>query len=63
MRHLRKYISNHEDANQDHVCDLCGKVISNHEDADQDHVCDHCGKVISNTKMQTKTTSATIAER
>ena len=41
-------ISNHEDANKDHVCDYCGKVISNHEDADDDHVCDICGKVITN---------------
>ena len=41
-------ISNHEDADKDHVCDHCGKVISNHEDADKDHVCDCCGKVISN---------------
>ena len=41
-------ISNHEDANKDHVCELCGKTISNHEDANKDHVCDYCGKVFSN---------------
>ena len=41
-------ISNHEDADNNHVCDHCGKVISNHEDANKDHVCDYCEKVISN---------------
>ena len=41
-------ISNHEDADNNHVCDHCGKVISNHEDADNNHVCDLCGKVITN---------------
>ena len=41
-------ISNHEDADNNHVCDHCGKVISNHEDANKDHVCDLCGKVITN---------------
>ena len=43
-----KVISNHEDANKDHVCDYCEKVISNHADADKDHVCDYCKKIISN---------------
>ena len=41
-------ISNHEDADNNHICDYCDKVISNHKDADKDHVCDLCGKVITN---------------
>ncbi len=42
------YVCLHDDANKDHVCDLCKKTISNHEDVNKDHVCDYCKKVLSN---------------
>ena len=42
------YVCLHNDADKDHICDICEKIISNHEDADKNHVCDFCEKVISN---------------
>lgn len=42
------YACLHDDADKNHICDICSKVISNHEDADKNHVCDFCEKIISN---------------
>ena len=42
------YACLHDDADKNHICDICSKVISNHEDADKNHVCDFCDKAISN---------------
>ena len=42
------YVCLHNDADKDHICDICEKIISNHEDADKNHVCDFCEKIISN---------------
>ena len=37
----------HTDANNDHKCDVCGKVLSECADTNNDHKCDVCGKVLS----------------
>ena len=42
------YACLHDDADKNHICDICSKVISNHEDANKDHICDYCEKIISN---------------
>ena len=42
------YVCLHDDAEKNHICDICEKIISNHEDANKDHICDYCEKVISN---------------
>ena len=42
------YACPHDDADKNHICDICSKVISNHEDADNNHICDYCEKIISN---------------
>ena len=42
------YACLHDDAEKNHICDICEKIISNHEDANKDHICDYCEKVISN---------------
>ena len=42
------YACLHDDADKNHICDICSKVISNHKDANKDHICDFCEKVISN---------------
>ena len=42
-----KTISEHEDADKNHICDYCEKTISEHEDKDKNHICDYCEKIIS----------------
>lgn len=37
----------HEDADKNHICDICGKTTSEHKDADNNHICDYCNKKIS----------------
>ena len=37
----------HADADENHVCDTCGKVLSECADDNKDHKCDYCGKVLS----------------
>ena len=37
----------HTDTNNDHKCDVCGKVLSECADANNDHKCDTCDKVLS----------------
>ena len=49
------YACLHDDADKNHICDICSKVISNHEDANKDHICDYCGKTISNHNGGKKT--------
>lgn len=41
------YVCQHEDADKNHICDICGKTISEHKDADNNHICDYCNKKIS----------------
>lgn len=41
------YVCQHEDADKNHICDICGKTISKHKDADNNHICDYCNKKIS----------------
>ena len=41
------YTCQHEDADKNHICDICGKTISEHKDADNNHICDYCNKKIS----------------
>ena len=41
------YACLHDDADKNHICDICEKIISNHEDADKNHICDYCEKVIT----------------
>jgi len=40
-------VCDHNDANNDHVCDYCGETVSECVDADKDHKCDICGKTLS----------------
>ena len=42
------YVCQHEDADKNHICDICGKTISEHKDADNNHLRDYCGEKISN---------------
>ena len=42
-----RYVCLHEDADKNHICDICGKTISEHKDADNNHICDYCNKKIS----------------
>ena len=37
----------HEDRNQDHDCDTCGKTLSECADNNRDHKCDLCDKTLS----------------
>ena len=41
------YVCLHEDADKNHICDICGKTTSEHKDADNNHICDYCNKKIS----------------
>ena len=41
------YVCLHEDADKNHICDICGKTTSEHKDADSNHICDYCNKKIS----------------
>ena len=41
------YVCQHEDADKNHICDICGKTTSEHKDADNNHICDYCNKKIS----------------
>ena len=53
----------HTDADDDHICDICGEIVSNHIDNDDDGICDICSADIdsdsnnSNTKNENKNTS------
>lgn len=49
------YVCQHEDADKNHICDICGKTISEHKDADNNHICDYCNKKISNHSGGTAT--------
>ena len=42
------YVCQHEDADKNHICDICGKTISEHKDADNNHLRDYCGEKNSN---------------
>lgn len=41
------YVCLHEDADKNHICDICGKTTSEHKDEDNNHICDYCNKKIS----------------
>ena len=41
------YVCQHEDADKNHICDICGKTVSEHADTDKNHICDYCGQKIS----------------
>ena len=49
------YVCQHEDADKNHICDICGKTISEHKDADNNHICDYCNKKISDHSGGTAT--------
>ena len=49
------YVCQHEDADKNHICDICGKTISGHKDADNNHICDYCNKKISDHSGGTAT--------
>lgn len=49
------YVCQHEDADKNHICDICGKTISEHKDADNNHLCDYCNKKISDHSGGTAT--------
>ena len=49
------YVCQHEDADKNHICDICGKTISDHKDADNNHLCDYCNKKISDHSGGTAT--------
>lgn len=49
------YVCLHEDADKNHICDICGKTISEHKDADNNHICDYCNKKISDHSGGTAT--------
>ena len=49
------YVCQHEDADKNHICDICGKTISVHKDADNNHICDYCNKKISDHSGGTAT--------
>lgn len=37
----------HQDADHDHFCDICGGSVGKHADYDNDHYCDYCGEKMS----------------
>ena len=49
------YVCQHEDADKNHICDICGKTISEHKDADNNHICDYCDQKISDHSGGTAT--------
>ena len=57
------YACLHDDADKNHICDICSKVISNHEDANKDHICDYCEKIISNHEDANKDHICDLCEK
>ena len=49
------YACLHDDADKNHICDICGKTTSEHKDADNNHICDYCNKKISDHSGGTAT--------